>query len=122
VSENEARALKEGLQKRVGLTVAGGHLSSTRPSEDTVQKVRFKLRVDAGWCRAVAGDERELTEREVAMLQAAHPGCLSVLAAPKAAPIEDEETEVMQRGEDDVPGAPPMDRQHSRRRTVRKRK
>jgi hypothetical protein len=103
------------------LTVSGGHLSSTRPSEDTVQKVRFKLRVDAGWCRANPGEERELTEREVAMLQAAHPGCLSVLAAPKPDASLDE-TEVMERGEDDVPGAPPMDRQHSRRRTVRKRR
>jgi hypothetical protein len=86
-----------------------------------MQKVKFKTSVDAGWCRAVAGDERELTEREVGMLLAAHPGCLSVLAAPKVDAVPDE-TEITERGDDDVPGAPPMDRQHSRRRTVRKRK
>lgn len=104
------------------MTVNAGRVTSANPPEEVMQKVRFKVKIDAGWVRVNPGEERELTEREVAMLQAAHPGCLTVLAAPKAAPIENEDTEVMPRGEGDVPGAPPLDRQHSPRRTVRKRR
>lgn len=68
--------------------------------------VRIKIlkRVSMGWCSAMPGEEREVTEEQLKILEAQLPGRTERMDPPAEAAPEPAKDEGLA---DDVPGAPP---------------
>ena len=87
-AQTEAATVKQGLMKSA--------------QEASMIRIRILKRVSMGWCSALAGEERDVTEEQLATLEKELPGRTERVppkAEPKAA------TEELA---DDVPGTPPV--------------